>query len=124
MPSSSPPDPLSLHDALPIFWRVPEILSRRECGVHRVVVAAQPLVERLIDGMRRRGESAADHREIEILFRRQMLHVFETESLSQDRKSTRLNSSHVRISYAVFLPARSPFPTRRSSDLLACPRNT
>ena len=60
-----------------LLWRVPEILSRRECGVHRVVVAAQPLVERLIDGMRRRGESAADHREIEILFRRQMLHVFD-----------------------------------------------
>src|SRR5690606_35793646 len=37
-----------------------------------------------------------------------------------DRKSTRLNSSHVKISYAVFcglhrdLPS---FPTRRSSDL-------
>src|SRR5207253_1416930 len=42
----------------------------------------------------------------------------------QDRKSTRLNSSHVAISYAVFcspdhvcLPS---FPTRRSSDLERC----
>src|SRR5690349_1713786 len=39
----------------------------------------------------------------------------------RDRKSTRLNSSHVEISYAVFC-SRSPrpqrsFPTRRSSDL-------
>src|SRR5436309_857802 len=42
----------------------------------------------------------------------------------RDRKSTRLNSSHVKISYAVFclkryrdLPALHSFPTRRSSDL-------
>src|SRR5207249_1117833 len=34
-----------------------------------------------------------------------------------DRKSTRLNSSHVSISYAVFLLLFSSFPTRRSSDL-------
>src|SRR5436305_768864 len=36
-----------------------------------------------------------------------------------DRKSTRLNSSHVRISYAVFCYHRGlrSFPTRRSSDL-------
>src|SRR5690606_38568177 len=35
-----------------------------------------------------------------------------------DRKSTRLNSSHVKISYAVFdLPDAHAFPTRRSSDL-------
>src|SRR5690606_20124512 len=45
---------------------------------------------------------------------------------AQDRKSTRLNSSHVKISYAVFcwlshLALRS-FPTRRSSDLSgSCP---
>src|SRR5437899_1201211 len=41
----------------------------------------------------------------------------------RDRKSTRLNSSHLGISYAVFCFAHShrdrhPFPTRRSSDLL------
>src|SRR5438034_665554 len=39
----------------------------------------------------------------------------------QDRKSTRLNSSHTVISYAVFCFRRPryllPFPTRRSSDL-------
>src|SRR4249920_1243558 len=37
----------------------------------------------------------------------------------RDRKSTRLNSSHVRISYAVHLDLHS-FPTRRSSDLTLC----
>src|SRR5437870_2518423 len=40
---------------------------------------------------------------------------------SRDRKSTRLNSSHVAIPYAVCCSARHPalpsFPTRRSSDL-------
>src|SRR5699024_5615848 len=36
-----------------------------------------------------------------------------------DRKSTRLNSSHVSISYAVFHhPSLHSFPTRRSSDLI------
>src|SRR5262245_31177466 len=43
--------------------------------------------------------------------------------LVQDRKSTRLNSSHLGISYAVFCFASArdlpSFPTRRSSDLLA-----
>src|ERR1039458_1966813 len=35
-----------------------------------------------------------------------------------DRKSTRLNSSHLGISYAVFYPRHlHSFPTRRSSDL-------
>src|SRR5690606_28764042 len=40
---------------------------------------------------------------------------------ARDRKSTRLNSSHVKISYAVFCapPALPSFPTRRSSDLQA-----
>src|SRR5690606_39083570 len=48
---------------------------------------------------------------------------FDTPWLSygRDRKSTRLNSSHVKISYAVprDLP---PLPTRRSSDLGGWPR--
>src|SRR5699024_9087484 len=40
--------------------------------------------------------------------------------LRRDRKSTRLNSSHVSISYAVFCRHRAlhSFPTRRSSDLV------
>src|SRR5690348_5642900 len=35
-----------------------------------------------------------------------------------DRKSTRLNSSHPSISYAVYLLYPPSFPTRRSSDLV------
>src|SRR5439155_1068871 len=45
-----------------------------------------------------------------------------SRSVSIDRKSTRLNSSHVAISYAVFCFAAHlalpSFPTRRSSDLV------
>src|SRR5438034_949168 len=41
-----------------------------------------------------------------------------------DRKSTRLNSSHTVISYAVFTDALSSFPTRRSSDLTEIRHNT
>src|SRR5687768_16100972 len=42
-----------------------------------------------------------------------------TEDELRDRKSTRLNSSHGYISYAVFCYHRDlhSFPTRRSSDL-------
>src|SRR5690348_16295879 len=47
---------------------------------------------------------------------------FPDEKMIRDRKSTRLNSSHPSISYAVFClcgPTRRlhSFPTRRSSDL-------
>src|SRR5688500_15554116 len=45
------------------------------------------------------------------------------ETIFEDRKSTRLNSSHLVISYAVFCfgyqPSLHSFPTRRSSDLSA-----
>src|SRR5438045_3977367 len=40
--------------------------------------------------------------------------------IALDRKSTRLNSSHLGISYAVSPPILHPFTTRRSSDLY-CP---
>src|SRR5437870_5686032 len=49
-----------------------------------------------------------------------------TATCCPDRKSTRLNSSHVAISYAVFCYRHRPdlpsFPTRRSSDLHNLPR--
>src|SRR5687768_8776482 len=48
--------------------------------------------------------------------------VVDHPTLSKDRKSTRLNSSHGYISYAVFCYHHHPhlhsFPTRRSSDLI------
>src|SRR6266508_3127532 len=47
----------------------------------------------------------------------------EWESFVVDRKSTRLNSSHVAISYAVHRDLHS-FPTRRSSDLRRSSRSS
>src|SRR5688572_2693839 len=41
----------------------------------------------------------------------------QTVAIALDRKSTRLNSSHSQISYAVSHRALHSFPTRRSSDL-------
>src|SRR2546421_3769388 len=76
---------LSLHDALPIYG-----LSIKQVA------------------MRRRGSASADE-QFEVA--REMLlaggasmvyHFMSDEDVERDRKSTRLNSSHDQISYAVF----------------------
>src|SRR3712207_7868093 len=41
-----------------------------------------------------------------------------SEIINQDRKSTRLNSSHANISYAVFCLKKKYYPTHRNSHLL------
>src|SRR5687768_6636445 len=114
--------PSFLHDALPILWRKRDvvliaalrILSLRghnsnnterqirdaNCLAHRITACVKSVSQRLADDDHSRSGS----------------HV--------DRKSTRLNSSHGYISYAVFCLCRPPaistlFPTRRSSDLMA-----
>src|SRR5256885_9279910 len=69
---------LSLHDALPIFRRVPRVAVAAEDPRCRVLRPAPASVDPELDALRRR-----------VLGRR-------------DRKSTRLNSSHLVISYAVF----------------------
>src|SRR5699024_12515678 len=68
--------PLSLHDALPIFRLCPHPHRPPGPGERRALGQPLPL---------RRGGGEADLRE-----------------QHPDRKSTRLNSSHVSISYAVF----------------------
>src|SRR3712207_9240537 len=65
---------LSLHDALPISARAVELAVRDLVAVERAVVVLRRL--RMAIGFRL--------------------------DLLQDRKSTRLNSSHANISYAVF----------------------
>src|SRR5688572_31801339 len=72
---------LSLHDALPIFQVLPAVLG--EQLVERVLRAEELLRvdQDFFRGALAAGERLVDH---------------------QDRKSTRLNSSHSQISYAVF----------------------
>src|SRR5947209_16701828 len=77
---------LSLHDALPIYGLHGARVSGPEVQVDRVVQG--PLAERL------GGEAAAARGARQRLGR--------LVELCADRKSTRLNSSHANISYAVF----------------------
>src|SRR5206468_10740881 len=88
---------LSLHDALPISSRAARLARRR---VHRQRLERQAHaqahghVERVPSIVGRlQGESRARPRQ-------QLARP--AEPLAQDRKSTRLNSSHDQISYAVF----------------------
>src|SRR5207249_11099200 len=90
-PSTPPPiSTLSLHDALPIFYQRFRLIGIR----------LSKLIER--DGVKcritnigrdRRGNGEGTHRPGNESAR---------SRLFRDRKSTRLNSSHVSISYAVF----------------------
>src|SRR5690606_41308668 len=90
----------SLHDALPIFdhpGRDEHRLAASEFAVvdlaapHELVLE-QPRVRRLgilLDVARHDRVASSAHRDVE-------------RGAGPDRKSTRLNSSHVKISYAVF----------------------
>src|SRR5436305_9185851 len=68
---------LSLHDALPICLKIRDVF---EAPAAEIIVTAHEKLEQYVST---RAEN-------------------EFKSLVEDRKSTRLNSSHVRISYAVF----------------------
>src|SRR5207302_5208368 len=94
--------PLSLHDALPIYVvedHVPEVLEERgppevlreDPHVQHVRVGEQDLGFRPEEPPRGLGRVPVVTSEFQV----------EAE-LPEDRKSTRLNSSHVKISYAVF----------------------
>src|SRR3712207_7667912 len=80
---------LSLHDALPIYVRVGDHLQPDGVGlhIHVGVLASQPVIEESLAG---------------------------PEGTGADRKSTRLNSSHANISYAVFcLKKKNPNDQRQ-----------
>src|SRR5438874_9521176 len=98
---SRPPAPphtaaLSLHDALPIFCA--GAVSTRRCRL------AAP--RQTID----RGAAVPEHE------RRSRAGI-----LRRDRKSTRLNSSHVEISYAVFClkKKKSPVSERHGAEFIS-----
>src|SRR5204862_7941187 len=90
-PATSEVYTLSLHDALPISGNmVPE--ERRDRGGHARTAPVHPARPHAGEGSRedRAGpHGARAARPVDLV-------------LAQDRKSTRLNSSHVEISYAVF----------------------
>src|SRR5256886_5549383 len=80
--------PLSLHDALPIL--APTAALQRLLGQLRVLATGRPEAAA--------GWTADDDRAVVLCLRT----IARLESVEPDRKSTRLNSSHSQISYAVF----------------------
>src|SRR5688500_20101798 len=80
---------LSLHDALPIFMTI-----------HRINLAhAQDVVSRLLEAV---IDGAPSPLKLAKLEGDAAFFYAPVSSESEDRKSTRLNSSHLVISYAVF----------------------
>src|SRR5204862_7744206 len=91
-PAPTAPPPLSLHDALPIYPA-----HALEHGRIRLPDGAVPqqLPQRSVQG-------ADPGREPRQVLRRLRRKAVPDALADADRKSTRLNSSHVEISYAVF----------------------
>src|SRR5699024_11852627 len=89
-PATSPTPPLSLHDALPISAGTgrPRRCSRRNAASYRLGSA---------NTVRSRSATC-----VIPLWGRTIGSALLPRRNSRDRKSTRLNSSHVSISYAVF----------------------
>src|SRR5207249_9796523 len=90
--------PLSLHDALPIS----ELFQRgldaaRATGAAIPALSLKDTIKRVAHGRVVHTPARAEHVAVQTpqIFRRDVLE-------RADRKSTRLNSSHVSISYAVF----------------------
>src|SRR5690606_41019197 len=96
-PSTTAIHPLSLHDALPIYARhrrhrrldADVVRARRAAADAHAAPAPREPVDR---GALRDGEVGV------VAFE----HAHVVAAPRRDRKSTRLNSSHVKISYAVF----------------------
>src|SRR5690606_41532841 len=88
--------PLSLHDALPIcdMDAMFELIRQGDVLLHHPYDGFTPVLELI-------RQAAEDP---DVLAIKQTLYRTGRESpiVEQDRKSTRLNSSHVKISYAVF----------------------
>src|SRR3712207_8386983 len=80
---------LSLHDALPIFVKAAAICVRVEVAEARRDAAAHLAIERRVLAQRHLAPAVAELKE-------------GGQLIGEDRKSTRLNSSHANISYAVF----------------------
>src|SRR5207244_12677274 len=99
-PASHPPSPPPLHDALPISRSrpAPRVILAVEVQL-RLRLHHQSLRDPKIVRAFQSSSHVAAVAEVE---RGRKLEVVGCEPLDTDRKSTRLNSSHQIISYAVF----------------------
>src|SRR3712207_7785935 len=88
---------LSLHDALPIF--------DQQCARARLLDRRQVLARHVLD-----------QRQLERLG--VVLRAHERRHAAEDRKSTRLNSSHANISYAVFCLKKKTDTSQRCASRL------
>src|SRR5207249_9731562 len=98
LPSPTPHHPLSLHDALPIL---PSTLHRLLSTVYRLPSA----VYRLAEDFGAEGTNIPADEWANVRARPGGVACRSSRGIlawRRDRKSTRLNSSHVSISYAVF----------------------
>src|SRR5690606_41994471 len=84
--------PLSLHDALPIYQSGAAVGIALADQWQRAQLTQRKLYKQL--NQLYRQSPAACHAALET--------TLADDTLTSDRKSTRLNSSHVKISYAVF----------------------
>src|SRR5690606_40255471 len=92
--SRTRPYSLSLHDALPIS----DLLSEAIGAAEKIANLSMPAVMMNKEAVNRAYETTLAEG---LRFERRLFHsMFALDD--QDRKSTRLNSSHVKISYAVF----------------------
>src|SRR5207244_12463014 len=91
----------SLHDALPIFRSDPEHLNTLVSGRH----AEWSQFAKLVRVLKRWNSDHGEHMKsllVEVLALDHLPVADRPGALARDRKSTRLNSSHQIISYAVF----------------------
>src|SRR5207248_8671647 len=101
LPLTPPLPPLSLHDALPIS-------GRRAIGVHRRpivpcrVVATAVVKTWDVESTPDNHFAARPHHRVPRARGRRTVGSHRRPTVPRDRKSTRLNSSHRTISYAVF----------------------
>src|SRR5690606_42126987 len=87
--------PLSLHDALPISRRAPRYSTPPHTALTNKEERGQSKEQKEHPGWDKRALAC-------ITFPGKRLHEVQPNDSPKDRKSTRLNSSHVKISYAVF----------------------
>src|SRR5690606_41714972 len=94
--TATPEDyPLSLHDALPIC-------RQRRQRLQQLLIVVQPARLEEAAGQGFQPLLQARHLRPDLAGKRKGQQRHEAVGFHLDRKSTRLNSSHVKISYAVF----------------------